>query len=251
MNLIKAQIIEKADGEFTAIASTEAKDRHGEIVKANGWDLKNYKQNPILLFMHDHTKPIGKATKIWVENTGKSAKLMFKGVLSSATDEARAARQLMNEGILNSFSVGFMPMEMEGNEITKSELHEISLVSVPANAEARLVAQKSLETAGFSDDLIKSFMPEDDTDIRKEIDGLKEEIKSVRDLAETAVKGLKHLASPKPSQEVVNQRLRQSRIVARAADKLLTKDSGANSAKEAKIIKLASEKLIRSNKEDL
>lgn len=45
----------------------------------------------------------------------------------------------MSEGILNSFSVGFIPKEMgENGDITKAELLEISAVNVPANADARI-----------------------------------------------------------------------------------------------------------------
>lgn len=257
MNYTKAQIIEKSADEFTAIASTETRDRHGDIVKQDGWQLKQFKENPILLFMHDHTKPIGKATKVWVDKTSGKAKLMFKGVISSATEEARAAKQLMQEGILNSFSVGFMPLEMDGINITKSELHEISLVSVPANPEARLQASKALQTAGFDDAVIKSFLPDESSEVsaaelQAEIAQLKSELAAVKDTAEVAVKGLQHLASPKVKQEVVTERLRYSRIVARAADKLMAKGvSSATTAHQAKIIKLASEQLIRSNKGDL
>lgn len=256
MKYTKAQIVEKAADEFTAVASTESKDRHGDVVKQDGWDLKNYKDNPILLFMHDHTKPIGRATKVWIDKTSGKAKLMFKGVISSATEEARAAKQLMMEGILNSFSVGFMPMEMDGNTITKSELHEISLVSVPANSDARLIAAKSLEDAGFKKSVIEAVLPEESEDsvdsLRQELAVVKDELASVKETAELAVKGLQHLAPHGSKQEVVTERLRYSKAIAKAADKLLTGDvSRTKTAGYAKIIKRSSEKLIRSNKGDL
>lgn len=51
----KAEIQEKTQEVFTAIASSEVEDRQGEVVKQSGWNLKNFKNNPILLYMHDHT----------------------------------------------------------------------------------------------------------------------------------------------------------------------------------------------------
>jgi len=257
VNYTKAVITEKSADEFTAIASSETKDRHGDVVKADGWDLKSYKDNPILLFMHDHTKPIGKSTKVWIDKSGKTAKLMFKGVISSATEEARAAKQLMMEGILNSFSVGFMPLEMDGNTITKSELHEISLVSVPANPDARLQVAKSLKDAGFEDNIIEKFVPEDSegrevAELKELVTELKSELDSVKEKAEIAVKGLQHLASPGSKPEVATERLRMSKAIARAADKLLAGGVSREKAiSQAKIIKRTSEMLIRSNKGDL
>ncbi len=254
MKFTKALIVEKSAEEFTAVASSETKDRHGDIVKQDGWDLKGFKDNPVLLFMHDHTKPIGKATKTWVDKTTGKARLMFKGVISSATEEARAAKQLMQEGILQSFSVGFMPLEMEGDTITKSELHEISLVSVGANADARLQATKSLQKAGFDEEVIKKVVPlsEDRTaELESDIAEMKKELASVKDTADMAVKGLKYLAPHRSKQEVVTERLHHSKIIARAADKLIDGVSSDKAAFHAKIIKRSSEMLIRSNKGDL
>lgn len=245
---IKAQISEKAEDSFTAIASTEATDRHGEIVKQDGWDLKNFKANPILLYMHDHTKPLGKATRVWIEKASGNTKLMFKGMISTATDYGKAAKQLMDEGILNTFSVGFRINEMDGNTITKAELHEISLVSVPANPEARRLALKSLHDSGFEETVINEFVePIDEKD--EKIAELTSRVDELTKQVETAVKGLKHLA-PHRSKPVIEQRLMMAKAIAKAADKLVVKPQ-LNTVTTAKIIKRSSEMLIRDLKENL
>jgi HK97 family phage prohead protease len=154
----KAQIVDKdtTANTFTAVASTAAVDRHGEIVSPEGWDLENFKKNPVLLWSHDHTIPaIGKATKVWVEGFGAQAKLMFSGVWQTVTEEGKAAAQLVSDGILNSFSVGFLPYDMEGNTYTEQELLEISLVNVPANPDAMMLAYKSLKDNGFDEEVAK------------------------------------------------------------------------------------------------
>src|SRR5712672_1326038 len=48
------------NGTFDVIISTEVTDRAGEIVRQSGWDLTNYKNNPIVLWGHDYySLPIG------------------------------------------------------------------------------------------------------------------------------------------------------------------------------------------------
>lgn len=249
MNYTKAVISEKSEGSFTAIASTEATDRHGEIVKQDGWDLKNYKQNPILLYMHDHSMPLGKATRVWIEKASGKAKLMFKGVISTATDYGKAAKQLMDEGILNTFSVGFRINEMDGNTITKAELHEISLVSVPANPEARRLAYKSLHSSGFSEDVIKALKVEPIDDKDEQIEELQSKVAKLEEKMETAVKGLSSLA-PHRSKPVIEQRLVMAKAIAKAADRLVVTPQ-SKTVITAKIIKRSSEMLIRDLKKEL
>lgn len=255
----KAQIEEKAEDSFTAIASSEVQDRQGEIVQQAGWDLKNFKNNPILLWMHDHTMPLGKATRVWIDKTGSKPLLKFKGVISTATDYGKAAKQLMDEGILNSFSVGFRANEMDGNTITKAELFEISLVSIPANPEARVVMAKSLQGAGFDDALIKQFTGDEDVkeekdevaELREEVTELIAQVEKAYKLAEDAVKGLQHLNPQRSKHEIVSKRLQQSKVIAKAADKLIVESSSPKTVSKAKIMKRASEKLIRDLKGDL
>ena len=249
----KAQIKEKAEGEFTAIASSEIEDRQGEIVRQTGWNLKNFKANPVLLYMHDHTKPIGKATRVWLDKSGTSPMLKFKGFISDATEELKGYRKLVEDGILNSFSVGFRPLEMDGNEITKAELFEISLVSVPANPEARLLAVKSLEDGGFKSEVINKIVGDDD-----DIESLKAELKEAKELAREAldqaniaVKGLQYLAPQRSKQEIVSKRLQSAKLLARVSDKLIVESKSPKTVDHAKLIKRTSEKLISELKGDL
>jgi HK97 family phage prohead protease len=250
----KAQIKEKAEGEFTAIASSEIEDRQGEIVRQTGWNLKNFKNNPVLLYMHDHTKPIGKATRVWLDKSGASPMLKFKGFISDATEELKGYRKLVEDGILNSFSVGFRPLEMDGNEITKAELFEISLVSVPANPEARLLAVKSLEDGGFKSEVINKIVGDDDEDM----ESLKAELKEAKELAREAleqaniaVKGLQYLAPQRSKQEIVSKRLQSAKLLARVSDKLIVESKSPKTVDRAKLIKRTSEKLISELKGDL
>jgi len=149
-------VLTKKEGEILGIASTENPDRDGEVIKIDGWDLKNFKENPVIMASHKWQDfPIGKATKIAIEK----GKLVFSMMLSEATEEAKNAKQLINEGILKSFSVGFIPRERDeknNNIIKEAELLEISLVSIPANPNAVVLA-KSLDDNKMADYIYREF----------------------------------------------------------------------------------------------
>lgn len=138
-------LLERRDGEVIGIASTADPDRDNDIIDQNGWDLKNFLANPVILAHHNyHNFPIGKAIDIGVEQ----GKLMFKMVFSQATEEAKQAYQLVQEGILNTFSVGYIPREFDPqnqNITRKAELLEISLVAVPANPKAVVYAKSFVD----------------------------------------------------------------------------------------------------------
>jgi len=133
---------------FEAVASTEAPDRWGDVVKQDGWELDNFKKNPVLLWMHKYDEPpIGKVVDIRVEG----GKLVFKAQFADEGTHplADTAYQLYKQGILRAFSVGFIPKEFDHNEhggytYRRQELLEISAVTVPANQEALIMALKSL-----------------------------------------------------------------------------------------------------------
>jgi HK97 family phage prohead protease len=151
-----------ADSPIEFVASTEATDRYGDIVRVAGWNLANYKKNPIALFGHDHSMPIG-THKVWTAGLAlmSALKLAAAGT-SAAVDMARA---LVQQRVLRAVSVSFLPLEWEyirdekskeitGYDFKKQELLEISLVSVPANQEALAVARA---IKGFTPEMERTF----------------------------------------------------------------------------------------------
>jgi HK97 family phage prohead protease len=240
--------VEKAsskDVDFMAIASTGAVDRHGESVSVEGWNVKEFKKNPVLLWAHDHTQPaVGHATKIWVEGKGKSAKLMIEGVINDATELSRSVKQLVKDGVIKTMSVGFRALEMEGNTFTDQELLEVSFVNVPANSQAMITAYKSLSSKGFSDEAIKQVGVA--TDFSREIIELRKE------LAELKVKTLVKVESPTASygRSVFETRQKNLKAIARATDELLVGKTMPTEKRDKilKFIKKANEQLIVDNK---
>jgi HK97 family phage prohead protease len=169
-------LLEVKEGEILGIASSDGVDRDGDIIKQDGWDLRNYKKNPVLMLMHNYQEfPIGKATDLKVED----GKLFFKAIFSNSTQKAKEAYALVKEGILNCFSVGFIPREHDENHsniITKAELLEISLVPVPANPEAVVMA-KSFKNNEIAEYIIKNFLKGEEKEVKgtSEVDTPKKE----------------------------------------------------------------------------
>lgn len=248
LQFLEATITKSGDGSFVAIASTNSVDRHGEIVDNNGWDMKAYKKNPVILWAHDHGEPaIGISKKTWVEGAGKKAKLMITPVLHDVTEKARAIKQLVEMGVINSLSVGFKPLESaDGVTYDKNELLEVSMVNVPANADAMMLAYKSLKGNGIKDKTMKELGIQTEV-----IDKLDQMDKRIEEL-ESMVKAQKFV-NPK-NQSAIRDRLSMNKIIAKSVDKILEADKKnvvIDSKKLVKVIKKANEILTVGEKDKL
>jgi len=147
------------DGEnvrISYVASTDAIDRYGDVVSQN-WELVAYKNNPVILWNHDQmAPPIGRATSVDVQD----GQLMIDVEFDMADPHAAMIARKAQAGFINAVSVGFQPIEMtqrselpkdhkaygsEGVFYQRSELLELSVVTVPANGQATAaIAAKSL-----------------------------------------------------------------------------------------------------------
>ena len=105
----------------------------------------NFKKNAIILWNHDKNKPIGRALAVEARDEG----LYVKARISASADpEISRIRDLIQEGVLNAFSVGFDASEeaksVDGyNEIRGAELFEISVVSLPMNQDSLFTTTKA------------------------------------------------------------------------------------------------------------
>lgn len=134
----KANSIDEAKYQATFVISDESVDRQGEIIKQDGWDLENFLKNPVILFGHDsYDLPIGKAVDIYTEGDKTYAVIEFAAEIY---DKAKTIWEMVKAGILNTVSVGFINNEYDNNELTKNELLEVSIVPIPANPNAIVLA---------------------------------------------------------------------------------------------------------------
>ena len=153
---------EQDDGsiDIKGSASTNGLDRAGDIIEADAWTkggLENFKNNPIILFNHNYDKPIGRATGLEVNDNG----LDISAKISKAAGDVT---QLIKEGVLGAFSVGFRVKdadymtETDGYKIKDAELFEVSVVSVPCNQGATFSLAKSFDNMDDYEEFKKTFV---------------------------------------------------------------------------------------------
>lgn len=132
--------------EFTN--STPTQDRYHDTIDQNGWQLENFRKNPVVLWAHDYGQPpVAKSVNVWVEDGKLKSRDQFTP--RDLYPFGFMVFELYKNGFLNAKSVGFQPItyafnnETEGVEFYTQELLEHSCVPVPANPEA-LVSAKSM-----------------------------------------------------------------------------------------------------------
>jgi len=141
-------------GERTldVVASDETVDRYGDVISADGWDLRAFKRNPIFLWTHDYGYPIGRVPDIKVVGKRLLASVQFAAEGISAT--ADELWKMVEAKILRAVSVGFTiasekdyefiyddEENITGIRYLQQELLEISLVAVPANPNALAIGR--------------------------------------------------------------------------------------------------------------
>lgn len=164
--------------------SDETVDRYGDIVKADGANLANYKKNAVIMTFHDYKQfPVGACIKVWIDKEAKAVKgwvLIVDGQVDP-TGISDTAFRFASSGYMKAGSVGFMPEETYrptteektslgmgeyGLVFKKWELMEFSLCGVPANPNAvqnsinstvqrGIIQQKDIE-------VLRKNLPEDE-----------------------------------------------------------------------------------------
>jgi len=134
---------------FSGIASTPQLDRDGDILDPAGVTFRN----PVpLLLHHDQRQPIGSAvltaTPQGIMFTATIPTIAEPGTLQTRTDEAWHS---IKAGVLTGISIGhrvaaaaIQYLQGGARKFLKSEICEVSLVSIPANADASIRLVKSL-----------------------------------------------------------------------------------------------------------
>lgn len=141
------------------IASTNSVDRFGDIVEQD-WDTTQFWRNPVFLWGHASWQtPIGKVLD-FVSNTDAGITTARVQFAPPNVDEfIDKLVKLVRLGMVRAVSVGFIPTEQEdrfddkkqwvGYRFLRSQLLELSLCSVPANADAVALAKSVDEHPQF------------------------------------------------------------------------------------------------------
>ena len=142
-----------ADGDervIEGVASTPTPDRMGDIVEPMG---AKFALPMPLLWQHDHSKPVGfvefaEPTEEGIPFRARLAEVTEAGALKDRIEEAW---QSVKAGLVRGVSIGFQALEYSfldtgGIRFSAWEWVELSLVTVPANAEATIQNIKSIDS---------------------------------------------------------------------------------------------------------
>ena len=160
--------VKAVDGEANVIemiGSDETVDRYGEVVSVDGWQLDNYRKNPVVLLGHNYDQVVARSQEVGVREVSGKKRLVFR--IEFPTKDIHEAGwqvgQLYRHGYMKASSVGFIPLDWEfapaddqtkGEDapprliFKKQELLELSLVAVPANPSAVMLALSEARKKG-------------------------------------------------------------------------------------------------------
>ena len=134
-----ASVYRKSDGNYQI-------DRDDELVNTDNLDLTSYIANPVIVWNHDWSVPVGKVTSITKDMYG----IYVKGEIHKL-EGLESKYEAVKKGLLKSFSIGFVPKDIrlvndEIVEISTAELVEVSIAPVQSNPAAlfTVTGKKSL-----------------------------------------------------------------------------------------------------------
>lgn len=141
--------VKEDERTVSGIATTPTPDRYGDIVEPMGVKFKN----PIpLLWQHNSREPVGQAklgkpTEDGISFEAKFARVTEPGKLKDRLDEAW---QSIKIGLVKGVSIGFRSLELSfmkdgGIHFLETEVLELSLVTIPANADATIENIKAFD----------------------------------------------------------------------------------------------------------
>ena len=143
-------------GQFTARITTDVLDRDREVLMPAGCRTKDYEANPVVLWNHDASVPIGRCVALRRDNDGvtATAQLAQRPPDYQGDFLPEFLGALVSQGIVTGVSVGFVSRERRlptkadrdrwGDELrqvhSKWDLLEFSLVALPSNPTALVTA---------------------------------------------------------------------------------------------------------------
>lgn len=149
-SVLQVKSVDDATRVIKGMATTPSTDRMGDIVEPLGVSFAT----PLpLLWQHNSAQPVGlvefdKPSAKGIGFTATIASIAEAGNLKDRVDEAW---QSVKAGLVRAVSIGFRSLESEpiknsfGVRFLKSEVMELSLVTIPANAEAVITTIKAID----------------------------------------------------------------------------------------------------------
>lgn len=135
---------DEAEGIIRGIATTPTTDKVGDIVEPMG---ASFTLPLPLLREHDRKDVVGQVIEATPTETGIE---FVARIAKDVSDQIAEVWRRVKAGLIPSVSIGFRPVEYErikgGYRFQKWAWDELSLVTVPANADARITTVKNLHS---------------------------------------------------------------------------------------------------------
>jgi HK97 family phage prohead protease len=172
MKHLEAQIRKLEDNTLEFVLSSEIVDRHRTVLRADGWDLSAFNENPVMPYQHstNSTDPndfLGTWSNMRIEDGKLIGTPEFEP--KELNEKADLVKRKIEHGTFKTASVGFIPHEAHWGDkkrnedpdvlyFDRMELLEVSIVGIPSNKEAK---KRNFE------ELIRDFpKPKEDEEIQ-------------------------------------------------------------------------------------
>ncbi len=142
---------------YTFVVSDESINSYGFRVLTDGIDLAQFKKNPIMLYMHQRNtyRPTGdEVIGRWENIRKEKGKLLADAVFDEANEFGKKIAEKVKGGFIKMASIGILKKETSTEKkhlksgqtratVTKSILHEISIVDMGGNDNALKLYQEN------------------------------------------------------------------------------------------------------------
>jgi len=198
------------DGQFEGYLSVfDSVDSYGDTVFKGAYTdtLEGRKRLPPMLLNHAMASvPVG----VWKSMYEDDAGLRVVGELTKGNSESQQVYAAMKHGAMTGLSIGYRPVEYKENDhgglnLLKVDLREGSIVSMPAEDEARI-------------DMVKYEELFDDIDSMKDFEYVLRDVGLSRKAAKSLVSQVKSLCQRDAGnlEEQINELKRKLNVVERA-----------------------------------
>lgn len=160
---------ETADGVISGYASTFGgePDTYGHVIEHGAFSEslarhKNAGTSPMMFWNHNPDRPVGRWNSVNEDLRG----LKVSGRLNLGTSAGRDAYAHVKAGDLNGLSIGFTRLRSDSKAgpngatvLSKLDVHEVSIVSLPANRSARITDVKSFGSRAELESILREHLP--------------------------------------------------------------------------------------------
>jgi HK97 family phage major capsid protein len=155
VGLLEIRAVDAEQRTFEGIANSASVDTHGTIIEPDGAAFKL----PIPLFFHtgnkhDHGKPIGSVVATEVRNGMRWIRAQIPTIADDGTPGGRSVKDRVDAAwadiknkLVRGLSIDFIPIEPRsigrGSRITKWDWRGVTVVTIPSNSDATILAVRS------------------------------------------------------------------------------------------------------------